>query len=149
MAGESAAVERPQTVKIAGSAADVRASVLTRSAIVILFSVFFTSSCTQFVRSVAAGADKKNCLVLAGSTTRETEGVTRIVGSVRNDCRRRFGNVTVAFRLYRSERFSRANLPEAVIAGYVRDLEPGQTEDFETLPVGRGAGYRLERISGY
>jgi hypothetical protein len=114
----------------------------------LLLLLGLTTSCTDYVRSLTAGPEL-SCLVLAGCTTREISGVTRIIGSVRNDCTRRFGNVTVALRLYRSDRFSKANLPETVIAGYVRDLEPGQTKDFQTLPVGREAAFRLEKITGY
>jgi hypothetical protein len=111
----------------------------------LLLTIFFTSSCTSVIRSLTAGPEQ-SCLVLTGSTTREIDGVTRIIGSVRNDCKRRFGNVTVALHLSRSDR---TNLPDPVIAGYVRDLEPGETKDFETLPVGRNASYRLDKITGY
>jgi hypothetical protein len=113
--------------------------------ILLLLILFFTSSCTNFVRSLSAGPEQ-SCLVLTGSTTREIEGITRIIGSVRNDCKRRFGNVTVALRVYRTDR---TNLPDPVIAGYVRDLKPGETKDFETLPVGRNASYSLDKITGY
>ena len=112
--------------------------------ILLLFTLSFTSSCTSVVRSLTAGPEQ-SCLVLTGSTTREIDGVTRIIGSVRNDCKQRFGNVTVALRLYRTDR---TNLPDPVIAGYLRDLKPGETKDFETLPVGRNVSYRLDKITG-
>lgn len=107
-----------------------------------------TSGCGQVARSVFSGAENA-CLVLAGSTTREVKGVNRIIGAVRNDCDRRFLTVNIVFRLYRSSKPGAAGMPEPAAVATVRDLEPGQTKEFETLPVGRDAAFRLERISGF
>ncbi|MDX2153998.1 MAG: hypothetical protein SFV54_24875 [Bryobacteraceae bacterium] len=115
----------------------------------LLAVLALTPSCSTLVRSMIGQGANQACLVLAGSTTQEINGITRIAGSVRNDCDRRFLNVTVVLRLYRPARGPGSQLPEAAVVGTVRDLEPGQTKDFTTLPVGRDASYRLERISGF
>lgn len=110
--------------------------------------VLLTAGCGPVARWVFSGAEN-TCIVLVGSTTREIDGVKRIIGSVRNDCDRRFLTVNIVFRLYRSTARGAAGMPEPAAVAAVRDLEPGQVKEFETLPVGRDAAFRLERISGF
>jgi len=43
-----------------------------------------------------------DCLELLGNTTSEEEGTTYIVGSIKNNCDRSFGQVTILFNLDRT-----------------------------------------------
>src|SRR6185436_12175460 len=77
-----------------------------------------------------------------------------IIGTFKNDCNRKFSQVTVSFKLDRSSSGSAAaeistalhpgakpdstprrpamELPEAVILAYARDVQPGETRKFKS-----------------
>jgi len=88
------------------------------------------------------------CLSLVGSTTREEQGRSYIVGSVRNRCEMKFSNVTVAFKLDRPD--SKVSLPDAPILAYAKDLKPGETRDFKTqFPIDRKTTFRFDKITAF
>src|SRR5215813_8634450 len=96
------------------------------------------------------------CLSLTGSTTAVDDGNTDIVGTIRNNCGRRFGQVTVSFKLDRSSSGSQRStrpamdLPEAVIVAYLRDVQPGETRRFKSSThVHNNAVFRFDRISAF
>jgi hypothetical protein len=97
------------------------------------------------------------CLSVTGSTTAVEDGNTDIVGTIRNRCDRKFGQVTVSFKISRSSsgwtastRPSAVELPDAVITAYVRDVQPGETRRFKSSThVSKNAVFRFDRISGF
>lgn len=89
------------------------------------------------------------CLEMLGSTTTEENGVTYIIGSVRNSCDRKFGRVTVSFKVDH-QRVATGELPEFTVPAYSRNIEPGQIKEFRTsAPVSKDASYRFDSISAY
>jgi hypothetical protein len=89
------------------------------------------------------------CLELVGKTTREDEGRTYIVGSVRNDCTRKYGSVTVVFKLDRRPGPTES-LPQGIAYAYIRDLVPGETRPFKSaFPVSRDTTFLFDAINAY
>jgi len=89
------------------------------------------------------------CLTMLGSTTREQDGFTYIVGSVRNNCEQKFGSVTVVFKVdppsgstgYRSD---------AIVYAYSRDVQPHETRQFKTMfQISKNATYRFDSIKAF
>jgi len=90
-----------------------------------------------------------SCLMMVGSTTSPQEGRTFIIGNIRNDCGRKFGNVTIVFKLDRPSGPTE-NLPQAVVYAYSSDVEPGEIRKFKTfIPIPRDATYRFDGINAY
>ena len=122
-------------------------------ALIILLAASYTINRTyRYVISVAT-AKTPNCLALLGYTTREEEGRTFIVGSIRNDCGRTYGNLQITFQLPRSNDLmarSSVELPAGVAYAYGRDLKPGEIWRFKTLfPVSKDAVFQLGEITAY
>jgi hypothetical protein len=132
--------------------------------IVVAATVFYIRTKFQNVAPQAtAPSSSPACLVLAGSTTREENGVTRIVGTLRNDCRRKFNNVMVEFLLDHSSRdpattTTKTNPGEtpspaidgpSLITASVSDLKPGTSAEAITFPVPSGTSYRVGAISAF
>src|SRR5262245_24147872 len=108
-----------------------------------------------------------NCLAMLGHTTSLQDGHTYITGSFRNNCDRKFSNVTVAFMLDRSPASTviflpgsgldrnpppkpALDLPPAPIFAYSRDVGPGETRKFKTqYSISEDATFRFDKISGY
>jgi hypothetical protein len=89
------------------------------------------------------------CLEILGNTTTEDEGRTYIIGSIRNNCSRSFGNVTVLFKLDRTPGGA-FELPDAVGYAYVRDVKASEVREFKSaLPVSRDASYRFDGFTAY
>ena len=104
-----------------------------------LFQSFITS----------ATSDKSACLEMLGNTTTEESGSTYIIGSIRNNCDRKFGSVTISFKLDR-QHGPMENFSEASVSAYSRDLEPGQTKEFKSFsPVSKNTTYRFDSISAF
>ena len=94
-------------------------------------------------------SDRTACLEMQGSTTTEEDGVTFIVGNIKNNCSTRFGQVTVAFRLAPTPGVTE-NLATASAYAYCRDVEPGDVRQCKTaLPVSKDASYRFEGINAF
>ena len=116
------------------------------------------------------------CLVMLGNTTREEEKFTYIVGSIKNNCDQKFGQVTIAFKLDRSsgstlslpeainpygsrvqsgqtQKFkpgSTIDLPEALVFAYSRDVKPFETRNFKTaMHVSANSTYRFDGIKAF
>ena len=101
-----------------------------------------------FHKTLVTALDTKTpaCLTLAGSTISEQDGVSRIVGTVRNDCTRKFFIVNVVFALDRKDSTFAGG---AKAIGSVRDIAAGTSATFQTLPVGRDTSYRFEEINSF
>jgi hypothetical protein len=105
-----------------------------------LFRSFITSATSDHAAA---------CLEMLGNTTTEENGITYIVGTVRNNCERKFGYVTVTFKLDRQPGPAE-NLPDAPVSAYSRDVGPGQTKEFKTVvPISKNSTYRFDAISAY
>ena len=81
------------------------------------------------------------CLTMLGATTREENGFTYIVGSIRNNCNRKFDNVTTAFKLDRPPG-SNTYLTTFEFKRFA--VSPGETRKFKTMfHIGRNSTYLL------
>ncbi len=101
----------------------------------------------RVIRAItSSGAKAPNCVEMVGNTTSEDGGVTTIIGTVRNNCERKYGYVQVVFKL---ERGGNSDLPEGIVTASGRDLKPGDTWEFKTFPVPRNVSYRLDEINAY
>jgi hypothetical protein len=117
-------------------------AVLGLAAIVIACRLGFT----MFMKQVISGTTSPTCIELTGSSTREVDSITTIVGTVRNNCDRRYGYVQVIFLLDRKA----GDLGEPYpVSASGRDLEAGATMQIQTLPVSRDTGYRVGEITAY
>ena len=92
------------------------------------------AGCGALERVVSA-APEMACIVLVEQTSRDVDGSSVITGSVRNDCDRPFGNVTITFN------------PGAT--GYIRNLKRGESKAFETKPVAlaKDTSFRFDKIT--
>jgi hypothetical protein len=104
------------------------------------------------VRKVVTTASKDRvaeCLTLAGSTTREEQGSTYIIGSVRNRCETRFSHVTVVFKLDRRDS-KVTSLPEASIMAYLNGVKAGETREFKSaFRIDKNTSCRFDRITAF
>jgi len=119
-------------------------------ALIVVLAAGYTAR-TWFRDYVGAmtGSKGPTCLELAGNTTAEEEGRTYIIGSVRNNCTRGFGQVTINFKLDRTPGPG-VDLPQAVIYAYARDVNAGETRRFKSyLPIPKKATYRFEGFNAY
>ena len=112
----------------------------------------------------------QDCLELIVSTTQEENGINRIKGTVRNNCKRKYSMVNVEFLLDRSsepvnlsptwsstrsgarpiEQSPMASFPELPVTASARNVEPGATAEIETtMPVPRNSSYRVGKINGF
>src|ERR1041385_3135391 len=90
-----------------------------------------------------------SCLEMLGSTTAEENGVTSIVGNVRNNCDRSVGHVTVVFGL-EPPNGARGSRTGGTFYAYVRDLKPSETRRFKTMfPISKNRTYYFEGINAY
>jgi hypothetical protein len=94
-------------------------------------------------------ASNTTCLELAGSTTTEENGQTYIVGSIKNNCDKNYGNVTVSFKIDSND--NPGGFPQGGMAlAYGRDIQSGTTWEFKTqMPIPRGSTYRLDEITAF
>ena len=105
-----------------------------------LFRSFITSATSDHAAA---------CLEMLGNTTTEENGITYIIGTVRNNCERKFGSVTVTFKLERQPG-PMENFSEVPVSAYARDVGPGQTKQFKTaMPISKNSTYRFDAISAY
>ena len=95
------------------------------------------------------GSKAPACLEVLGSTTSEEDGVTYIVGSLRNTCETKFSQVTVLFKLDRVPG-PMEGMSEGSAYAYSRDVEPGDVRQFKSaIPVSKDSSYRPDGISAY
>ena len=100
----------------------------------------------------AATQDQSSCLVLAGSTTTEENNRTYIMGTVRNDCDRRYFTVTVTFKVSHQSPFANGandNMQDMLVTAYGSNLAAGESMQFKTQGFTNMSGYQLESISGF
>ena len=116
--------------------------------VILVLGCALTGCFQNYVTSRASGK-APGCLAMLGNTTSEENGLTFIIGSIKNNCDRRFSNVTVVFKLER-ERGPTENLPEAVAYAYSSDVEPGEIRQFKTaLPISKNSIYHFDEINAY
>ena len=90
-----------------------------------------------------------SCLEILGNTTTEEEGATFIIGSVKNNCGRNFGQVTILFKLDRTPG-PMQDFPEGSAYAYARDVKAGEIRDFKTaIPVSKDSTFRFDRINAF
>ena len=97
----------------------------------------------------SASADRASCVIMVGNTTRDENGLTYIVGSIRNNCDHRVDHVTIGFKLDRpaDSNLSRSDVP---VYAYSTDVQPGETRQFKTtFPIGKNVIYRYDGMSAY
>ena len=117
--------------------------------VVALFAIRWVWSDLIRNRLSTATGKAPSCLAMLGSTTGERDGANYIVGSIRNDCDRKFSSVTIMFNLERPSGRG-MSLPDAPTQAYASDVEPGQTRQFKSkLPVGKNTVYRFDGINAY
>jgi len=92
--------------------------------------------------------------VLSGTTTSEENKRTYIIGTVRNDCDRRFLTVTVTFKVsQQSMSFGNRNgentMQDMMISAYGRNLASGESMEFKTQGFMNMSGYQLDSIRGF
>jgi hypothetical protein len=96
-----------------------------------------------------------SCVAVLSNTTTEEQGVTSLIGRVKNSCDRSFGSVTIVFKLDRlpepsDESDDAPDLPVAEAYAYVSDLKAGETREFKSaLPVSKNSGFRLDAINTF
>jgi hypothetical protein len=112
--------------------------------VAFLAIVYSVSDWVKQYLVTAASAAPPTCLEMLGNTTTEQDGITTIIGQIRNNCEHKFGLVQVGFKLDRADK---VGLPPALVFAYGRDLQPGATWEFRTAPVGKNASYRVEKIT--
>ena len=105
-------------------------------------------ACTAMIKEIAAGPEIK-CIVLDGHVTSETNRIHVIKGAVRNDCQRAYGSVTVSFRLEPAPGANGGITTRPMAFGYVHDLKPGETKEFETLPIGSNPSTMFDKITAF
>ena len=117
--------------------------------IVVSVTGYFTRPLFERYVLAVAASKAPPCLELLGSTTTEDNGISYIVGSVRNSCDQKFSRVTVSFKIDH-QRVATGELPETVVSAYGRNLEPGQVKEFKsTMPVSKDTTFRFDSISAY
>jgi hypothetical protein len=124
------------------------------------------------VATAAATDQAAACLTMLGSTTTVDNGFTYIIGSIRNDCDRKFDNVTIAFKVdsgsaseltapmmssYGSKTSapkmptpSKMTMPDSPILAYAKNIKPGETQKFKSYShIGKNATVRFDGIKGF
>jgi hypothetical protein len=97
----------------------------------------------------ATSGGPATCLTLLGSTTRDENRSTYIVGSFRNDCKRSVSQVTVVFRVP-GPMDSKFRSRDAILYAYERDVAPGEVRQFKTMfQAGKHAVYRFDGFNAY
>jgi len=97
----------------------------------------------------SVGSKAPACLEVLGSTTSEEDGVTYIVGSLRNTCDTKFSLVTVLFKLDRVSG-PMEGMSGGSIYAYSRDVVPGEVRQFKSaIPVSKDSSYRPDGINAY
>ena len=91
-------------------------------------SYYVYSVAYPYAISHATASTSPSCLVLVGSTTREIDGKTKIVGTIRNDCKRSYDHVQVEFLLDRPSSVSNANVLELPVPASTDNLAPLRRE---------------------
>jgi hypothetical protein len=141
------------------------ASILTLIAILGAGYVARTWFRDYFVSMVTNKAS--TCLEMLGNSTTEEEGQTYITGSIKNNCDRSFGSVTIVFKVDQSSRPSEdqqeggpteglatgvptVDLPEGFAYAYSRDVKAGEVREFKTaISVSRNSSYRFDEINAF
>jgi hypothetical protein len=104
----------------------------------------------QAVVTSAVSDKSATCLALLGSTTSLEDGATYIIGNIKNKCDRKFGDVTITFKLDRPSSGPMAHMSEGIAYAYARDVEPGETRRFKTaVTVSSNATFHFDKITAF
>jgi hypothetical protein len=116
--------------------------------VIVAASYWIRTSFEEAVTSITS--DKtSSCLSLLGNTTSEENGRTYIVGSLRNNCDRKFSQVTVLFKPGPAS-VGTTVMPDAGAYAYTSDVKPGETRTFKSaLPVSQDSSYRFDGFNAY
>jgi len=116
--------------------------------IALIAGAWFIRSRFQTVMA-SATTDSSKCIAVTGITTTEDESRSWIIGNVRNDCERRFSQVTVNFGAD-PVAGPTGDLPATPAYAYIRNVEAGETRSFKTaFPIASGVTYRLSGINAF
>ena len=100
----------------------------------------------NYLVSISTGK-APGCLEMLGKTTTEEEGLTFIISSIKNNCGRKYSQVTVVFKMDRMPG-PIENLPAFVAYAYSSDVESGETRRFKSaLTISRNTTFRLDEIN--
>jgi hypothetical protein len=103
----------------------------------------------QDVVKTATTDQASTCLTMVGNTTSEIERSTYIVGSIRNNCDRKFMFVTIVFKLDLPSD-AKFRLPDATAGAYLRDVKPRETREFKSsFRVPRNVAYHFDTITAF
>ena len=128
-------------MKIIGCILGVVALLAIRSAIQDGFKTAITA---------ATSDQAATCLALLGSTTRVEDRATFIIGNVQNRCDRRFGDVTITFKLDRPTTGPTNRFSGGSAYAYVKDLAPGETRGFKSeVYISSNTTYHFDKITAY
>lgn len=98
--------------------------------------------------SVATGR-ASNCINMLGSTTRDEDRATYIVGNIKNRCDRAVSQVTVIFKVDGAAD-AKFNHRDRIFYAYERDVKPGETRTFKTMfAIGKNDTYRFDGINAF
>ena len=100
------------------------------------------------VMAAATSREPSSCVVMVGNTRTEENGHTYIAGTIRNNCGRPVGHVTVSFKVERQP--DAAFSSDAPAYAYVSDVAAGETRSFKTLfQIPKDTGYRFDGITAF
>ena len=97
----------------------------------------------------SASTNQASCLSMLGNTTRDVDGQTYIVGSIRNDCSRRMDHIVIKFKIDRpaDSNLGRSDVPISV---YSNDVAPGETREFKSMfPIAKNTIFRYDGMTAY
>lgn len=138
--------------------------------VAILAARYVLNSAAKSLVASATTDKGATCLQMLGSTTSVQDGFTYIIGSIKNNCSQKIGNVTITFKLDRQSTpdvklpgtmsssygkpapptKSTFTLPDAVAYAYSRDVQPGETRKFKTaVHISANSTYRFDAIRAY
>ena len=100
------------------------------------------------VATAVTSGEPRSCIKMIGLTTTEEKGTAYIIGTVRNDCGYKIGNVSLAFKADRDD--SNRGFGAGTIVAYAHDVPSGGTQGFKAqFPMARGVTYRLDGITAF
>src|SRR5579884_1763920 len=105
----------------------------------------FTPSLTGCLRRELTQLNGKtpDCLQLVNASSTLDDGPPYIVGTIRNNCEYRFGQVTIVFKVTRVPG-PNEEVTGGFTAAYAHDVEPGTTKEFKTaVPVMGGSIFQF------
>jgi hypothetical protein len=111
------------------------------------FRYYISQQYQHAIAAVTSGGPS-SCIAMVGSTRTEENGHTYIVGTIRNNCGRTVGHVTVTFKVDRQS--ESAFHSDAPVYAYVNDIPAGETRTFRSMfQIAKDVGFRFDRIIAF